>query len=77
MASKITKTSKPTHTHTLHTQSSISDSHSIQITSIRLNGDNFLHWSQSVRMYIRGKGKIGYLTGDKKEPTVDDPAHAT
>ena len=77
MASEITETSKPTHTHTPHTQSSISNSHSIQITSICLNGDNFLRWSQSVHMYIHGRGKIGYLTGDKKEPTVDDPAHAT
>lgn len=50
--------------------------HSVQITTIRLNGDNFLRWSQSVRMYIRGQGKIGYLTGDKKEPAVDDPSHS-
>ena len=29
---------------------------------------SILRWSQSVRMYIRGQGKIGYLTGDTKEP---------
>ncbi|GMP88706.1 hypothetical protein CsSME_00040591 [Camellia sinensis var. sinensis] len=50
-----------------------SNSHSVQITTIRLNGDNFLRWSQSVRMYIRGQGKIGYITGDKKAPAVNDP----
>ncbi|XP_052206376.1 uncharacterized protein LOC127810847 [Diospyros lotus] len=25
---------------------------------------------------IRRQGKIGYITGDKKEPAVDDPAHS-
>lgn len=33
----------------------ISDSHPVQITTIRLIGDNFFLWSQSVRMYIRGR----------------------
>ncbi|KAJ9697393.1 hypothetical protein PVL29_009284 [Vitis rotundifolia] len=53
-----------------------SESHSIQITTIRLNSDNFLRMSQSVRMYIRGRGKMGYLTGEKKAPAVDDPNYA-
>ncbi|RVW88529.1 hypothetical protein CK203_032984 [Vitis vinifera] len=53
-----------------------SESHSVQITTIRLNDDNFLRWSQSVRMYIRGHGKMGYLTGEKKAPAVDDPNYA-
>ncbi|KAG8368821.1 hypothetical protein BUALT_Bualt15G0086600 [Buddleja alternifolia] len=53
-----------------------SESHPIQITTIQLNGDNFLRWSQSVRMYIRGRGKIGYLTGESKRPDVEDPAYA-
>ncbi|RVW39021.1 hypothetical protein CK203_089160 [Vitis vinifera] len=53
-----------------------SESHSVQITTIRLNGDNFLRWSQSVRMYIRGREKMGYLTGEKKAPTVVDPNYA-
>ncbi|KAJ9691385.1 hypothetical protein PVL29_013539 [Vitis rotundifolia] len=54
-----------------------SESHSVQITTICLNGDNFLRWSQSVRMYIRGRGKMGYyLTGEKKAPAVDDPNYA-
>ena len=52
------------------------ESHSVQITTICLNGDNFLRWSQSVRMYIRGRGKMGYLTGEKKAPAVDDPNYA-
>ncbi|RVW91335.1 hypothetical protein CK203_035411 [Vitis vinifera] len=52
------------------------ESHSVQITTIHLNGDNFLRWFQSVRMYIRGRGKMGYLTGEKKAPAVDDPNYA-
>ncbi|KAL9441801.1 hypothetical protein AB3S75_020326 [Citrus x aurantiifolia] len=63
------KTSETLRNHT--------NSHSVQITTIRLNGDNFLRWSQSVQMYIRGQGKIGYITGDKKVPANDDPLYAT
>ncbi|KAA8530019.1 hypothetical protein F0562_034553 [Nyssa sinensis] len=53
------------------------ESHSIQITTIHLNGDNFLQWSQSVRMYIHGREKMGYLTGEKIALAKDDPAYAT
>ena len=54
-----------------------SHSHSIQITTDRLNENSFLKWSQSVWMYIRGRGKIGYLTSDTKEPTKTNPSYAT
>lgn len=30
-----------------------------------------------VRMYIRGRGKIGCLTGEKKEPAFEDPGYST
>ncbi|XP_059638929.1 uncharacterized protein LOC132281222 [Cornus florida] len=59
------------------TQAPNADSHSVQITNIRFNGDNYLRWSQSVQMYIRGRGKIGYLTGDKKAPVSEDPMYVT
>uniref|UniRef100_A0A2N9F651 Retrotransposon Copia-like N-terminal domain-containing protein n=1 Tax=Fagus sylvatica TaxID=28930 RepID=A0A2N9F651_FAGSY len=52
-----------------------SESYSVQITTIRLNGDNFLRWSQSVLMYIRGCGKMGYLTGEKIAPAEADPTY--
>lgn len=45
------------------------DSHSIQITNIWLNGDNFLQLSKVVWMYIRCHGKIGYMTGETKAST--------
>ena len=37
-----------------------------------MNGENFLRWSQFVRMYIRGRGKIGYLIRHTKEPAAND-----
>lgn len=52
-----------------------SESHSVRITTIRLNEGNFQRWSQSVRMYIRGRGKIGYLTGDVKALEISDPSY--
>ena len=33
----------------------------IQITTHKLNGENFLRWAQSVRFFISGRGKTGYL----------------
>ena len=61
----------------LKVTNSKSHSYSIQIMTIRLNENNFLQWSQAVRMYIRGRGKISYLTGDKKELAKTDAAYAT
>ena len=67
-----TSTSSPTQTQTLNT-----DTHPVQITAIRLDRDNYLRWSQSVRMYIRGRGKLGYRTGDKKATATEDPTYVT
>ena len=36
---------------------------SLQITTHKLNGQNFLQWSQSVKLYVKGKGKTDYLDG--------------
>ena len=59
------------------TQTHNTKSHHVHITTICLNGDNFLRWSQSVRMYLRERGKIGYLTGDKVAPASKDPLYTT
>ena len=32
------------------------------ITGHKLNGNNYLQWSQSILMFIGGKDKDGYLT---------------
>ena len=71
LVSSSSPTTKPT------TQTHNTESHPVQITTIRLNGDNFLRWSQSVRMYLRGRGKIGYLTGDKVALASEDPLYTT
>lgn len=39
---------------------------SIHITVHKLNGNNYLEWSQSVELVVDGRGKLGYLTGDVK-----------
>ncbi|KAK9210972.1 hypothetical protein WN943_000345 [Citrus x changshan-huyou] len=50
------------------------DSSPILITSHKLNGHNYLQWSQSVMMFICGKGKHDYLTGEEAMPEVSDPS---
>ncbi|KAJ0035586.1 hypothetical protein Pint_25611 [Pistacia integerrima] len=47
------------------------------VTSHKFNGHNCLQWSQSVVMYIGGKGKEEYLTGEISAPKQDDPMHKT
>ena len=44
---------------------------------LKLNGHNYLPWSQSVMMFVCGKGKDDYLTGvsmslDKEDPKFKD-----
>ncbi|GMI81058.1 hypothetical protein HRI_001775100 [Hibiscus trionum] len=52
-------------------------SSSLIITNHRLDGKNFLQWSQSVLMVIRGRGKLGYINGEIPQPTITDPTYAT
>ena len=49
-----------------------SDSSHLPITGHKLNGQNFLQWSQSVMMFICGKGKDDYLTGIITPPKKED-----
>ncbi|CAN1305878.1 hypothetical protein LINPERPRIM_LOCUS26638 [Linum perenne] len=51
-----------------------SENPQLQITTIKLNGANYVRWSKSVQMYIRGRSKIGYLTGTTAKPAKGDPA---
>ena len=48
---------------------------SLQITTHKLNGTNFLKWSRLVLMVVRGKGKLDYLDGTIKKPSTDDPSY--
>ncbi|XP_073284992.1 uncharacterized protein [Primulina huaijiensis] len=52
---------------------SSSEGTSLVVTGHKLNGHNFLQWSQSVMMFICGKGKDEYLTGSITQPKSDDP----
>ena len=49
---------------------------SLQITTFKLKGKNYLHWSRSVQMVIRKKGKFGYLDGSIPQPSDTDPLYA-
>ena len=44
----------------------------LPITGHRLNGQNFIQWSQSVMLFVCGKGKEDYLTGAAAPPQPDD-----
>ena len=51
-------------------------SHSSMLIIVHcLNGMNFLEWSQSVKLAIDGRGKLGYLTGEVSEPNPSDPSY--
>ncbi|XP_017981569.1 PREDICTED: uncharacterized protein LOC18592547 [Theobroma cacao] len=55
----------------------VGENHSLQITQHKLNGANFLEWSQSVMLVIRGKGKLDYLTGTKVTLKEGATGHST
>ena len=50
------------------------DTQTFQITQHKLNWTNFREWFQSVQLVIKGKGKMGYLTGDNPMPSPTDAA---
>ena len=41
----------------------------VLITSHKLGENNYLQWSQSVRLFICGKGKLGYIDGKMVVPS--------
>ncbi|BBG93999.1 hypothetical protein Prudu_002173 [Prunus dulcis] len=49
----------------------------VQLLPTKLDGTNYLAWSHFVRLYITDKGRIGYLTGEKKQPDDTDPKFIT
>lgn len=44
----------------------------VPITTHKLNGQNYLQWSRSMMMFISGRGKDEYLTGDVQKPDSKD-----
>ncbi|KAK3006888.1 hypothetical protein RJ639_016327 [Escallonia herrerae] len=54
-----------------------SESSVLPITGHKRNGLNYLQWSQSVFMFLSGKGKQDYLTRTIETPSKDDPNYKT
>ena len=38
----------------------------------KLNGQNYTQWVRSVKIFLQGKGREGYITGDSKCPKKGD-----
>ncbi|RVW43701.1 hypothetical protein CK203_080512 [Vitis vinifera] len=68
-------TSRPEAVHS--GSASTTDGIILPITGHKLNGQNFIQWAQSVRIFICGKGKEEYLTGAIVQPKEDDPGYRT
>ncbi|KAL9420128.1 hypothetical protein AB3S75_037830 [Citrus x aurantiifolia] len=49
----------------------------MQLTGHKLNGKNYLEWAQSIKLVVDGKGRLGYITGETKEPKKTDPTWKT
>ncbi|XP_075515435.1 uncharacterized protein LOC142550082 [Primulina tabacum] len=73
----LTSESEVTSRNTAPTSIHDMTSNSIQITVHRLNGQNFLEWSQSVKLAVDGRGKLGYLTGETARPAETEPTFKT
>ncbi|KAL4378943.1 hypothetical protein GQ457_02G009710 [Hibiscus cannabinus] len=51
------------------------DSNASAVTCHKLVGPNYLQWSQSIKLYITGRGKLGYITGQVEKPNSTDPGY--
>ncbi|KAL4340125.1 hypothetical protein GQ457_08G032140 [Hibiscus cannabinus] len=56
---------------------SSNDSPSPVVTCYQLTGDNYLEWSQSVKIFLSGRGRLGYVTGTKEQPTSTAATYST
>jgi hypothetical protein len=54
---------------------SLGENPTLQITTVKLDGLNYLAWSQSALLSIKSRGKIGFLNGKIQEPQPNDPAY--
>ena len=50
--------------------------HDITATQIgiKLDGTNYVLWSQIIEMFILEKDKLGYINGDLPQPEPNDPS---
>ncbi|KAL4377254.1 hypothetical protein GQ457_02G031350 [Hibiscus cannabinus] len=56
---------------------SINDSSNFVITCHRLTGNNYLEWSQSVKIFLSGRGRMGYVTGTTEQPATTAESYST
>ena len=49
----------------------------LSVIGHKLNRHNYLQWSQSVMMFICGRGKDKYLTSAAVQPKKEDPKYKT
>lgn len=44
------------------------DTTSMQLTPNKFDGTNYAAWCPFVKLYVTGKGQLGYLTGERSKP---------
>jgi len=47
----------------------------LQITTVKLEGLNYLSWLHYALLCIKSNGKMGYLNGKIQEPKPNDPTY--
>lgn len=51
----------------------LGDNSTLQITVKKLDGHNFLDWSQAAKLYLNSKGKMECILRTIKEPDSSNP----
>jgi len=51
----------------------VHEGNSQRLTSILLNGRNFLPWSRAVTIALGGRSRLGHITGQTKAPDESHP----
>ena len=51
------------------------DNPNLKITTSLFNGNNYLAWSQSVTLVLKGRGKMGYINGRIQAPNTEDTTY--
>ncbi|XP_073226873.1 uncharacterized protein [Cicer arietinum] len=50
-------------------------SNTLKVEIQKLNGKNYVEWSQTARLILNGKGIYGFLTGEVQMPATTDPKY--
>ena len=48
---------------------------SLKITTSLFNGENYLAWSQSLTIFLKSRGKMGYIDGRIQASSTMDPCY--